>query len=437
LYDLAVFRSVTTELVGDGALRDLVLTVSEKPRWAFETGVGLATDQGVRTFGRVGRRNLFGHAHRLELYGQVGLDWRTESLLDWLPDIRSPEWRFVAQYHAPGFPVRSQDLAVDLLLGERRVDRTWSMDRNGAGLSHTTRFGDTITVVTSARVEQRQLEEVDVGALLDGEAWEVLLTADPSLPTVFRPQELASLVLLADGRNDPVLPTRGALLSLSAELAPGLVQVDDLPTASFVKTVGRANAYASLPFVTWHVAAEGGFIGSLDGAPPPLEDRFVLGGTASLRGFRRQSLGPRNLVPLPDIPWPDGLDPVMVEAARDEADRWVPTGGDVLASATIEALVPFPVLGLSAWDGYALAGFADAGNAWLVGPGRVDTDGLDLPALRVGSGVGLRAATPVGPLQFDVAVNVAAVTSTSERRVLLVDAFDEPSARVHLSLGAL
>lgn len=437
LYDLAVFRSVTTELVGDGALRDLVLTVSEKPRWAFEAGAGLATDQGVRTFGRIGRRNLLGIAHRVELYGQVGLDWRTESLLDWVPDIRSPEWRLVAQYHAPRFPVRDQDAAVDVLVGERRVDRTWAMDRNGAGLSHTLRLGDDVRTVTSVRVEQRQLEEVDAGALLDGEPWVAILERDPSLPTLFRPQETASLVVVADGRNDPVLPTRGGLLSLSGELAPGLVRVDDLPTASFVKAVARANAYASLPFVTWHFAAEGGVIGSLDGQPAPLEDRFVLGGTASLRGFPRQSLGPRNLVPVPDIDWPDALAPVMEEAARDDAERWVPTGGDVLAAGTVEALVPLPVLGLSAWDGYALAVFADVGNVWLVGPGAADTDGLDLPILRLGAGVGLRASTPVGPLQFDVAVNPSTLSATGARGILLRDAFGEPAARVHLTLGAL
>ncbi len=441
LYDLGIFRSVSMDLLGDGDLRDLVLSVSEKPRWAFETGFGLATDQGVRTFGRIDRRNLFGIAHRLELYGQVGLDWRTESLLDWVPNFRTPEWRVVVQYRAPRFPVRNEDVVVDALVGERRIERTWSLDRRGGGLALTTHLAGDWKVIGSARLEERQLEDVDEGALLVGEPWETILSADPTLPTLFRPQETASVVVVADRRDDPVLPTRGLLASVSAEVAPGLIRANDVVSPSFLKAVFRGNTWTSLPFVTWHVAVEGGWIGSLDGHPPPLEDRFMLGGTASLRGFPRAGIGPRNLVAQPDIDWPDGLDPLIDQTVRDDAERWVPTGGDALAVSTLEALVPLPVLGLSAWDGYSAAVFVDVGNVWLVGPGDADTAAPDvaglLPPLRVGTGAGLRASTPVGPLQFDLAVNPVALTATGARQNLLLDAFGEPRFRLHLTLGAL
>ena len=75
---------MSLDLLGDDDVRDLVISVQERPRWGFELGGGLSTDQGVRSFGRLTRRNLFGRAHMLDIYGVVGLEYG---------NFLQPEWK--------------------------------------------------------------------------------------------------------------------------------------------------------------------------------------------------------------------------------------------------------------------------------------------------------------------------------------------------------
>ena len=172
----------------------------------------------------------------------------------------------------------------------------------------------------------------------------------------------------------------------------------------------------------------------------PLEDRYRLGGTGSLRGYTRDSLGPRNQASRVDAAWPNALAPVIDYTLRDSAERWAPTGGDTRAVGTTELLVPFQSLGMAKWDGYAFAVFADVGNVWLL-----DSNASDMlkrsefvanePFLRIGTGLGLRVLTPVGPFQLDVAANPQASLARGSQRVLLRDQYEEPPMRIHLTLG--
>ena len=178
---------------------------------------------------------------------------------------------------------------------------------------------------------------------------------------------------------------------------------------------------------------------SLSEAPIPLEDRYRLGGTGSLRGYRRDAVGPRNLAPDVQVAWPDALDPVIAYVGRNAPDRWVTTGGDVMSVNTAELLMPLSSLGATSWDGYALALFADVGQVWLLGAD-ADSEGrtvADLvPSWRYGVGGGVRIATPVGPLQLDVGVNPQVIQSQAAQRQLLSVLWEEPPVRAHLTLGA-
>lgn len=442
LYDLGIFRSVDYSLVGEDAARDLVLDLAERGRWTWEVGAGVATDQGLRTFGRITRRNLWGRAHRIDVVGQVGLVWGSDSIQDWIPDYRNPEWRLALSYTAPRFPSRSQDLILDGLIRELQQEPTWRLARSGAGVAFENRLGRRTQLRTGLRLETRQLEEVDRGALLEGEPWLGLI--DNDLPSRWRMQETISSLLVHDLRDDALLPTRGTLLSANVEFAPGIDWRSEAeqPISRHLKASARATAYVPLGRLTLRTTLEGGHALSLNDSVVPLEDRFRLGGTGSLRGFRRDAVGPRNLASHLDIQWPRGLDPLIDYTVRDDSERWVPTGGDTSALGSFELLVPLPVLGATNWEGYALALFADVGNVWLLGPNATATSELpawsaDVPLLRVGTGIGARAATPIGPLQFDFAFNPQALTATGSRRALLVDRWEEPSFRAHLSLGAL
>ncbi len=442
LYDLGIFRGVQLELLGDGRVRDLVIGVDERPRWSFEVGGGVNTDQGVRTFGRATRRNLLGLAHRLELVGQVGLDYRSESLTDWVPNLTNPEWRLAASYTAPHVPLRNQDLILDVVLRERRQELTWQLDRTGAGVAVESRFGQALRVRASTRLEARQLREVDTGALLDGEVWADLINLEaPVLPSPWRLQESVAGLVVADLRNDPVAPSRGGLLSLTGNWAPGIKWDEDVRRTSFVKGELRSSAWVPLWGFVLKLAAEGGLARPLNDTPIPLEDRYRIGGTGSLRGFKRDAVGPRNIALDVVVDWPDGLQPLIAYGRRDAPNRWVTTGGDAMALGTVELQMPLPSLGLTGWEGYSLALFGDVGQAWLLDPNAVPdsaspaVDAL-IPDWRYGVGGGVRVATPIGPLQVDVAANPQSVLAEGAQAELLRVLYEEPPVRAHLTLGA-
>jgi outer membrane protein assembly factor BamA len=160
-----------------------------------------------------------------------------------------------------------------------------------------------------------------------------------------------------------------------------------------------------------------------------------------MRGFARNTLGPRNLGARVDIDWPDAIAPVIEYTVRDDPDRWAPTGGDTYAMTTVEWLIPWTSLGMKSWDGYSTSLFVDAGNVWLFNtPASVSSQApkyADLiPAVRVSSGIGLRIDSPVGPLQLDLASNLQTLGQSERARFLRTD-WEEVPFRVHLALGAL
>ncbi|MEZ4316498.1 MAG: BamA/TamA family outer membrane protein [Myxococcota bacterium] len=440
LYDLGIFRSVGTTLLGDERARDLLITVRERPRWAAEAGVGLNTDQGLRTFGRLTRRNLFGIAHRMDAYALVGVDYASDSITDWAPDLANIEWRAAISYTAPHFPLRSQDVVLDVLLQERRQERTWRMARTGAGATVDSALGPHTSLQTSLRWERRQLQEFDPRSLIEGEPWLTLANDPEAADKACNPCRMAESlrgVLLHDLRDDPVQPSRGMLFSWLAEVAPGVPYQKAELRSRFVKTEVRLSSFVPVGGLILRMSGEGGHARALGGTVVPLEDRFRLGGTGSLRGFTRQSVGPRNRAQRVDVDWPEGIGPVLDLTERDDRTRWIPTGGDTSAVGIVELLLPLPALGLQSWDGYAAALFADVGNVWLLGSGKATTSGLpEAPLVRYGVGAGARVDTPVGPLQLDLAANPATLYAKEATRTLL-EAWEEPTLRFHLSLGTL
>ena len=455
LYELGVFRTVNLELLGEGPVRDLVVEVDERPRTSVEIGGGASTDQGVRAFLRYTQRNLFGLAHQFQAIGQIGLDYRSENIL---PDVTTPEGRAAASYTAPRFPGRNQQLTLDVTFRERRQERTLRIDQSGVGANLNASFGarERATLTLGGRVEARQLNQFDVVALLANEPWTPLIDPnEPGTPSFWRLQEAISALFLYDLRDDRVRPTRGVLLSLNGEVAPGIPWGDRRsgpprqPTA-FLKAEGRISSLIPLGPFTLKLAGGGGRLLSLNERVPPVEDRFLLGGTGSLRGFTRDGVGPHNTAVRTPADWPPGLGPALDFTTRDAPDRWVPTGGDAVADATVEFIAPLPALGATSWDGYSIAAFVDVGNVWFFQDtqdeaGKVQPDSLApqfaavVPTLRVGVGLGARVDTPIGPLQLDVAANPQAwfAPAGSARRTVLKSLWNEPNARIHLTLGSL
>ena len=198
---------------------------------------------------------------------------------------------------------------------------------------------------------------------------------------------------------------------------------------AFLKAIGRVEQLVPLGPLVLDLSGRGG-VGWVAGDHTTLavEDRFTLGGSGSLRGFKRDTVGPSNLVGRPEVDYPSQIDPVVNATALETAPtHWVATGGDELAVLTAELRVPLPVLGLD-FESTSLVLFCDAGHLGFLDSAVYTTskqDGLDRFA-RVGVGAGLHVATPIGPAALDLGINLDPISR-----------YDEPRFVPHLTLGSL
>ncbi|MFH1463291.1 MAG: BamA/TamA family outer membrane protein [Pseudomonadota bacterium] len=439
LYDLSLFKRVDTTLFGDeDRVKDLLVQVDELPRVALEIGGGASTDQGVRAFARATHRNLWGSAHRLSFLGQGGLGYEGD---EWKLDTTRPEWRAGLRYEAPNLPGDGQRSFLDLVLNEEQQHATYRISRTGGGVGVQAPVGAHGEIMMDYRLERRRLRDVDPGALLQDDPWLPLLglpdspvpagepfdpTAwgEPALPSEARISSGPGFLLVTDARDDPQNPRRGVRWTLAARIEDGVLSAVPFLTArSQLQTLLPAGPIGLL------FGLQAGIGQAMEaGATLPIEERFALGGAGSLRGFKRESVGPRNRIAAYDPGFPSQIQPLVDALHETDPWRWVATGGDAMAVATLELKAPLPLFGLDRWPDAALVGFADVGNAFLVGGNAATTSTQEggEPFLRTGLGVGLRYFTAVGPLQLDLGFNP-----------WYMPARDESLMRVHLSLGTL
>jgi outer membrane protein assembly factor BamA len=130
------------------------------------------------------------------------------------------------------------------------------------------------------------------------------------------------------------------------------------------------------------VVGSGGYI--------PPDRKFYAGGPNSVRGFRRNGLGPRVYLDTPR--------PGSVGSDKPQRDTTVAgIGGTRMVVTSAELRMPSPFFS----QNLRLAAFMDGGRVWtsardtLVGESR----------FRFTPGVGLRVLTPVGPIRLDAAYN--------------------------------
>ena len=246
---------------------------------------------------------------------------------------------------------------------------------------------------------------------------------------------LATLTLSAVRQrvNSLLDPSRGSLLSLEATVSSRWFGSSD--RQQFFRVVGDAAYYLPL---TRNIVLASHLRGGAIYAPQinlaggtgvnfvPPEQRFYAGGPNDVRGFDRNELGPVVYVVRDSS--------INVEGVPDvNAVRVVATGGDRTAVANLELRLPSPVFS----SRLRFAAFVDAGVLWESGGARV---------LRVTPGLGLRFASPLGPIRFDVGYNpyqlqsgaLYAANSTTGELLLFRPSYVKDRGRnytLHFSVG--
>jgi outer membrane protein assembly factor BamA len=223
----------------------------------------------------------------------------------------------------------------------------------------------------------------------------------------------ASVTLGRDRRNDPFYPTSGSSMSLELRNASQIIGSD--PDLQFNKVVADASWYTALPGNSVFAARlRAGFVfgqrislGATETVFIPQQERLYAGGANSVRGFRQNELGP--VVYLPDtlvcispvgacVRPETALDTVYFSSKRATTPRTLPVGGNSVVVANVELRMPSPYIP----NRLQVAFFADAGQVWTRGGTGVEQS---FGSLKVTPGVGVRLASPVGPIRLDIGYN--------------------------------
>jgi outer membrane protein assembly complex protein YaeT len=418
LSSLGVFTGVSVELQEPelpARVKSVVVTLSERRNQFLDFSAGVSTGQGARGGFEYGYRNLFGRAVSLTLRTQFAYQFffvddvfeerfrRLESVEDQL-ERRISLGASIPR--TPGLgPVRTSIDLVHL----RDNQRDFGLDKNGAGLTFSHSPIEYLTLTLGGDIENNNVD------LFVGEALEDYLRTvqSPRTRRLLRVPEGSSTLIAArstmsyDRRDSAFTPTRGWFVSTTFELARTLTSdPDDFETqvdqfvSRFLKVSVTASGYMPVSGgVVLAAQARAGRIFHLLGASQTYPNRaFFLGGVDTMRGFLQDTLIPQDVAE--QVIGDENLSPNAIVRSGD-------------AFVLFRGEVRFPIYG-------QLQGgvFTDLGNLWA------DPANQDPFQLRPTAGLGLRLATPVGPIALDYGFNL-------KRRAAL----DERPSALHFSIG--
>ena len=346
---LGFFESVNVETpaVPDAPDQvDVDFTVAERPSGNLLLGAGYSDSQGTVFDISVTEENVLGTGNRLRASLNTSKASRDISV-SWL----NPYWTVDGVSRSLEAYNRRTD-ASDANLAD------YDLDQIGAGMT----FGLPVSEFT----------RINVG--LNAEQTDFLAGANASDEVRNFEREnggrfitlLATAAWAKDDRNSRFLPTKGSLTRLSSEVTvPG-------SELTYYKLFARHQRL--FPLAEDFVFVLEGEIGYGDGiggtSDLPLTENFFAGGLRSVRGFKANTLGPRD--------------------SRDQ-----PLGGNLKTIGTAEVILPLPFTKDSST--FRITSFVDAGNVY--GP---DED-FDFDTLRQSAGIAAIWLSPVGPLTMSFA----------------------------------
>lgn len=387
LLGLGVFSSVSLRLPPQSAVSNgrlpLTFVVVERKRHAVALQPEYSSDLGVVAQASWTNRNLFGNAEQLtvsgNVYGVGGNGLATNGV----------SYEALAQLLKPDFLHVDQSLQFSLQALKQQLQAYDQIAAIG-GATITRRLSSRWQVSIGGTLEEekiKQNEVVDIAHPMQAgctAAWNPVID-----PATHRPEQppptpvwchytLLGLPISARYDSTDLVnplddPLHGFRLSISVTPTESLFGQH----TGFVVMQAVGSTYFDFSHFGWSapgdsVLALRGLAGQARGAsqfllPPDL--RFYAGGTATVRGYAYQSVGPD--FPLPDTPGE------------------FPEGGTGIVAAAVE-------LRQRLIGNFGLATFVDAAEV------SATADPFD-GAYSIGYGAGARYYTPIGPIRVDVA----------------------------------
>ena len=341
LASIGVFSSVrvrTAEQLDSQGRLPITFEVSERPKRVANVGAAYSTDLGGSLSTSWQHRNLLGNAEQLNLtvgVTQIGGNSTT-----------GIGYKGTAGFVKPDFLQRDQSLQVNLgAIKQSLIAYDQKAVSGDASLSR--KFANHWSGSVGLAAEQSEITQ-------EGQTNHYTLL---SLP----------LSLKYDSTNSLLEPTEG--VRASASLTP-IQPLANSRVSTFLVMQVSGSSYLDLGEPGRSVLALRGMVGDVEGAGQfdlPPDKRFYAGGSATVRGYKYQSIGPQ---------YPDQN----------------PQGGTSMSAGTVEFRQRI-------LEDYGVAAFADIGQ--------VNANGLPFTGIwRTGVGVGARYYTPFGPVRLDVALPV-------------------------------
>lgn len=336
-------------------IMDLHVKVKEKLTGTISVGGGYSSDDGLFASGEINQRNLFGRGEYLGLKLYFGQQAQ----------------RYVLSFTEPWVADTPWTAGIDLYNWLRDYS-DFTKDAKGFRMRASYPFGQYSKLNTYYTFEDVKMQNVD----------SALSTATDLVSLMSLSQQgIKSSVTIGaerDTTDNPFLPTKGSVNSISAEYTTPYFGSD----FDFLKTEVHSGWYFPLfwKFVGF-VRGEAGWIVETGNKDVPIYERFFLGGINSLRAFNWGDVGPQERV--------------TVVNANKQVQTDVVVGGFEYAMANFEFL--FPLVEKLGMRGVI---FFDAGNAYS------KDAGIDFSDIRTDAGAGIRWNSPLGPLRIEWGYNL-------------------------------
>lgn len=343
---LGVFSGVSVKaddsIAPDGSIPITYVFQERPPRAVGITGA-YSTDLGGSLTAKWSHRNLFGNAEQLNLSAAgTGVGGTA---------VKGLGYDVGAQFLKPDFLQRDQTLEFDAAALKQDL-QAYNQRAISASAALRRKLSPLWTVSVGLSAEQETIAQ-------EGTTRDYTLLA---VPVTAKYDSTA----LASPLDDPM---QGSRVTLTATPTQSLGR----KSSTFAILQAAGSTYVDIGrywFGTTgrSVLALRALVGSVQGAGQfelPPDQRFYAGGSATVRGFKYQSIGPR---------FPDNN----------------PMGGASIDAGTVEFRQRL-------FGDFGLAAFVDAGQ---VSARSAPFEGT----LRVGIGTGVRYYTPIGPVRLDIAV---------------------------------
>ena len=354
----------TQEVPGAPDQVDLLFTVAEKPTGSISLGAGFSSAEKVALSFGIRQENAFGSGNYLAV--EVNTSKFNRNLVLSTTD--------------PYFTKNGISRTVDLFQRTTRPYlgdvNAYSLINSGAGLRFGVPVTERDTVFVGGNVEQTEIRE------------------GTGLPDAYREYAgkfgaTSSAVPLTlgwarDGRDSALVPTRGSLQRVNADVSVG-------GDVRYVRASYQFQQY--FPLTKKYTLAFNTDLGwgqGLKGQEYPLFKNFYVGGLGSVRGFEQSTLGPARVTS------GTNLTPIYL-------------GGSKKMVFNAEFITPFPGAGNDRT--LRLFGFTDIGRAFG------EEEDVSLGELRASAGIGLSWISPMGPLRFSYAMPIRQQTGDKIQRL--------------------